>query len=75
MALWFVTQIVENNYSVVDSNIKLRSLNYIIFQPSRRSRDGGEAHIRTKGRSKGRRNSMVRGQVPSLVNEVEKRGR
>jgi len=34
MALCFVTQIVENNYSVVDSNVKLRSLNCIIFQPA-----------------------------------------
>ena len=51
MALWFVTQIVENNYSVVDSNVKLRSLNCIIFQPSTRSRDCGDAHICTKGRA------------------------
>src|SRR5258707_2307187 len=42
MALCFVTQIVENNYSVVDSNVKLRSNNCIIFQPSTRSRDCGE---------------------------------
>src|SRR6266567_5786993 len=51
MALWFVTQIVENNYSVVDSNIKLRSINYIIFQPRTSSRDCGDAHICTKGRA------------------------
>jgi hypothetical protein len=41
MALCFVTQIVENNYSVVDSNVKLRSLNCVIFQPSARCCDCG----------------------------------
>jgi hypothetical protein len=76
MALCFVTQIVENNYSVVDSNVKLRSNNCIIFQPSTRSRDCGErVHLQGASPLQGRRNSMVKGQVPSLVDEVEKRGR
>jgi hypothetical protein len=75
MALCFVTQIVENNYSVCRQHIKLRSLKYIIFQPSTRSRHWwGRGHVYGGPRSKEGRNSMVRGHVPLSVNEVEKGG-
>jgi hypothetical protein len=75
MALCFVTQIVENNYSVVDSNVKLR-ITESFSSPALEVATVGNAYIyRERRRSKGRRNSMVKGQVPSLVNEVEKRGR
>jgi hypothetical protein len=66
MALCFVTQIVENNYSVDDSNVKLRSLNCIIFQPSTRSRDCGE-RVHLQGASPLQGTSKIDGQGPSSV--------
>ncbi len=68
MALWFVTQIVENNYSVCRQQCKAEIVLAATFSsPALEVATVGDVHIcYGRPRSRERQNSTVKGQVPCV---------